>query len=89
MFRYINKMSYVIRNIPLNTNIAFFYIHNENKVTFSEQVTLYVYEESVYEESVYEQSVNKQSVNKQNKTVKGKIIKTFMKIKASLFSRNF
>jgi len=38
-----------IKNIPLNTTAAFFYIEDKNKVTFSEQVTLIEY--SVY--SVY------------------------------------
>lgn len=37
-----------IKNIPLNTTVAFFYIEDENKVTFSEQVTLIEYD--VYSE---------------------------------------
>lgn len=37
-----------IKNIPLNTKTAYFYIEDENKVTFSEQVTLIEYD--VYSE---------------------------------------
>jgi hypothetical protein len=35
-----------IKNIPLNTKTAYFYIDDENKVTFSEQVTLIEYDET-------------------------------------------
>lgn len=60
-----------IKNIPLNTKAAFFYIEDENKVTFSEQVTLIEYD--VYSE--YSESINSTELNESiesNETVKEK-----------------
>lgn len=73
-------MSY--KYIPLNTT-AFFYIEDENKVTFSEQVTLIEYD--VYSE--YSESINSTELNESiksiesNETVKEKIIRKSEKFK--------
>lgn len=57
-----------IKNIPLNTTVAFFYIEDENKVTFSEQVTLIEYNDEYSEYS----DVDDDNSIKSNETIKEK-----------------
>ena len=75
-----------IKNIPLNTTAAFFYIEDENKVTFSEQVTLIEYDETKSIESIETDSSEGTfticETKIENKKVKNKFMKFLNKIKA-------
>jgi len=64
-----------IKNIPLNTTVAFFYIEDENKVTFSEQVTLIEYDDVYSEYSCDDDDNSTIKSIESNETIKEKFTK--------------